>query len=432
MPKALQLLIGFIGFFSLCFWFFSYEEPTLSGAELRDALFVKTIPNAQSAKSRRNIWYSNDAENAGVGFDIRGSPKAFEALFPGYPDEMRTDWSLWESYFSGSFEADVYLATFSPASRKGFRAFISWTGCIDVFKKYGADLVVIGSSEVFRSIVPDELHRIMGVAQRPLKVLVCATGGMTDRAVYETAVEFLKTKNRPTAILWGYPLWSPAPPEARQAGQVDTMVAYRSKSNPRKIISAIINWRISSFFPLFSWDLFPAFVKKQQVENELARIPNGEIRIENLGLKTYKEKILNDSQALAGAVSESQLGEFKFFSDFQGCNDSDYLLNFKQTINLLRELAPRVYIFQTPVSPLQESSMPDCVKNLADNAIRLAAGIHGVHVWRGQNGGFGLDWSDFIQPTPREKSYIFDRNHVNFGAAMKVTKALANWMLTTK
>ena len=133
-----------------------------------------------SAVSRRQFpVVALGSRFAGQAIDPLSSPALVQSLFPGYPPEMQKDEALWSNYFSRDFEIKVTSAWLSENSLYGAGVFASWTGCLDIVKKYGADVVLIGASDLAQGLPPDELAKHF----RRLRVLVCASPSLTPDAI---------------------------------------------------------------------------------------------------------------------------------------------------------------------------------------------------------------------------------------------------------
>jgi hypothetical protein len=62
----------------------------------------------------------------------------------------------------------------------------SWRGSFDLFERHGADVILFGSSESYRSLIPAVLAESLGGGTERIKVLSCQTPGMLVDTVETT------------------------------------------------------------------------------------------------------------------------------------------------------------------------------------------------------------------------------------------------------
>ncbi len=99
------------------------------------------------------------------------------SMFPGY--DISDDNNLWRNYFSREFDVKVTSAYLSRGSEHGQAVYHSWTGCLDIIRRYGVDILLMGASDMAQNIPPDELAEYFPGR----KILMCAAPTLTMDAM---------------------------------------------------------------------------------------------------------------------------------------------------------------------------------------------------------------------------------------------------------
>ncbi len=103
-------------------------------------------------------------------------PALMASLFPGY--DFSGDENLWRNYFSRDFDVKVTSAYLSQSSKRGQggqAVYHSWTGCLDIIRRHGVDILLMGASDMAQNIPPDELAGYFPGR----KILMCAAPTLT-------------------------------------------------------------------------------------------------------------------------------------------------------------------------------------------------------------------------------------------------------------
>jgi len=103
-----------------------------------------SLLTADSAKRNHKTWASHNTFREGIAIKTLEYPEIFQTLFPGFPDSMRMDTQLWKKYFSSSFNAGIHSSLLENRVDSLWQAYLSWTGCFDIYGKHGADVLVFG------------------------------------------------------------------------------------------------------------------------------------------------------------------------------------------------------------------------------------------------------------------------------------------------
>ena len=125
------------------------------------------IRTPYQAKASHRFWAGVLSSPGQVALDALDSPELFSRFFPGYPEAMRTDRALWRDYFSREFDVKTMSETLSGNTPFGVTVYLSWAGCMDIFRRYGADVVIFGASDVAQAIPTDLLSDLLKAAHIP-------------------------------------------------------------------------------------------------------------------------------------------------------------------------------------------------------------------------------------------------------------------------
>ena len=186
-------------------------RPHFFSSEVPAAWVDPSIRSPYEAKATHRFWAGAVSSPGQFALDPLGSPELFSKFFPGYPDSMRTDQALWRDYFSRDFDVKVMMDSLSGDSPFGTTAYYSWAGCLDIFRRYGADVVIFGASDVAQAIPPDLLSQSLKTAKiRGLsnpRVLNCTGAAGVIDSFESMAREMVKSADRvgrPSWIIYGY------------------------------------------------------------------------------------------------------------------------------------------------------------------------------------------------------------------------------------
>ena len=405
--------------------------------------FLRSDVNSAGGAKRKRLFWIESTGGEGFGVNALASPALFSSLFPGYPGAMRTDEDLWHDYFQRTFEIDAFTNGLSKGFAPEFNVILSWVGCLDIYKRYGADLVVMGTSETFRSIVVDELAAKTATDQIP-KVLLCTASAMQ----VETATEFARRlrEARPDlrpAVLYGQSL-STAFVEGRHnlkngrekretLANLDLQLA-RSRHGLVKFFEAYHEVSFADLFPKITWDdLFPV--------TSSARIDNAWIaEYPALARAAGKAKVKGgyvpaslrmDGEALSKDIASRIQPYYRFYEDYEDsrhCRSAERRRQFAELGRALRALSDRIYLYVPPTTPLAFRAATDCFREQVFADVEALGRSIRAPVLAQEWDAYGLEYSDYLRPTFHPEVYKIDIQHPNYMGALKVTNALAQWM----
>lgn len=394
---------------------------------------------ASNAKTSMRFWMG-EIEGKGAAINLVEHSKLLNSLFPGYGDSLHQDLALWQNYFKAEFGPDSFLDVKPEWSQQGFRVAYSWTGCFDIYKKYGADVLIMGSSEVYKSLIPGLLAKELDfLSSTPTKVLYCVTHSMPVDAVKDTAEELLNLREgKPKLIIWGYSFWLAYERSTKMAiyrkEKESALSAYRfRKENEKQQGSSLSQFKKllgakgAVFFPKITWDdtLNFTYAKKQSFRNVHASDEAEGVHLEK------SVALLGDDE-----LSRHLLGKLKPFYDInQGISPADCSMNlakskFKSATEALKKLTPNIFIYLAPTTMHHRATVPECFIPTVRSTLEEAGREAGVHILTISTEDFGLTDRDFVYPTLKPNSYYFDINHANYVGGQKITKRISTWVGT--
>ena len=390
----------------------------------RNGLIASGItPTLAKFLHRAWLYRSGDAET-GLGVNVLSSPVLFQQLFPGYPEAMRLDGDLWARYFSHRFNSDVRI----PALGASAETFVStpWMGCLDIFGKYGADVLILGDSEVSRSLYP---FKIAGAFGKGTRVLACTRDGMTPMAlkqVVEILHERIQTgKSHPVArIILGFSLrWidSPSHWTTDLAEEEEIKLARNILAFEPKLLIGKMDWK--NLLPLTLDDLFSAqrapdyyasndFIRKATVTYPYsATLPQARI--------PHLPEVINE---LAPYYHKIKLG-----GDLNCHNELGITAPFRELVSKLLTVGERVYVYRNPVTSFRVDEYPSCIATLIG---RMFASVTSNRLFTRNESweSYGLEWKDFVLPLPDPNIVSLNLNHTNYLGANKVNQVIGDWI----
>ncbi len=406
---------------------------------------IKPVATPKEAKKAGFFWLSG-ADGVGVGLDLLNNPDYVNSLFPGYGPILIQDKKLWSDYFQSEFDPASFISANPQISELGFRVSYSWTGCLDIYEKYGADIIVFGSSEVYKSVIAEQLaNNLSPFFYATPKVLFCGTYGMTTETVRMTAQELTRlSTNKPKMIIWGYSFW--------QSYKRSTLLSTYQKEKNRVFKEHTTRWqnknedgiihqrfsikkdfKIASIFPEINWDDIFSFsfakviakraeekIKLQpKFDQEGIEISSEIINMTDHNLTNYLQNNLKPYYAILNGVSE------------EDCLQNDAQTDLILTIDGLKKLSPNVYIYVPPTTMHHKKTVPECyIPNLFE-IIKKTSKEKEIYFLDAGTEEFGLSDRDFISPLLNTSTYYFDINHTNFSGAQKITRIVSDWIKET-
>ena len=420
----------------------SAKRSYLAAVTLGDLAPQTVVQNttAPDAKSRQLFWTA-DISGVGTAVDLLRDTLAVDALFPGYGRQLWDNRRLWSEYFQLPFGPDSFLASYPALSEQGFRVAYSWSGCFRLYELYGADVLVFGSSEVYRSLVPSRLAvDLVPITGPNPKVLFCSTYGMPMETVRSSIAELRRTSARaPQLIVWGYSFWlsyarSQKLAEYRKEHEQE-LAEYRAHRTAwartptrfGRLVERLETHRLSQYFPTVSWeDVTPIRMGQlgARLRPQLVTVPVGEgmvvsdsaRRLADSDLASYLAAKLQPYYAITAGASESD------------CSMDAVEPSIEATLADLRSLSPNVYVYLAPTTRVHQRTVPECFLPAVKTSLAKVAARQRVQLLSGEAGEFGLTERDFIYPTAQRGQYYFDINHANYAGGVRITDRLSAWI----
>ncbi len=371
--------------------------------------------------------------------DVRKDPAHLAVVFPGYPAKMSADRNLWSNYFSREFETKVSASTLNlqgaDGEISGAVVHESWTGCLDVLRHYGTDILIIGASDTAQGVPPDEMARHFPGR----RILMCASPSLTVHGMQS----FLKLVSElplvqkqgihwvifglSSTILYLPSLYYPAV----NHGKSELLAAYRKRSflgdygylNRRLTIP----WSWNEFLParkdVQHVPLPSRFDRQKQSQNNPERW--------SIFPFTVTPEELKSPQRIAALRAEYKPMPY-FFSGNQD-PDCSRMTDLRKILTDLRDraqsFAGNTLFFLNPTLGDELNAAPDCyLPSIKEAMSRLKSGR--TRVLDQSAADYGLEISDYaiVERPWRPNEIKIDMAHVNIAGARKVTAALADKM----
>jgi hypothetical protein len=349
--------------------------------------------------------------DTGIGLRVLQNPDLFESLFPGY-QEVLTDTRFWDRYFQETFDQ----AVLSPAlMRQGVTDLLvatSWAGSADLYKKYGADILIFGPSTTYDSLPAGLLREDLDNIGNPLwqnkRVLQCGS------AVYpEVLTRMLSTftsHGKKSALsIWGYGL-----NHTHRAGN------YELEQNLAR--ASYKKWREDTFFdgswpvmavPHLSWNTILGTGIQQDRET---RGHSDRLLIAN--------DVAADRTALEGLLAQQDMSPFSLGFVAQDCDLSVESAELDRGLAEMLQFSDKVVLFLAPTAPINRRHAPSCLMENLRSLLESKASPR-VIVHSGDWDSFGLDYTDFLYPVKTPGMWRIDPSHPNAAGAKKVTAEIA-------
>lgn len=364
-----------------------------------------------------------------VGVRVLQEDQVFSSLFPGYPQAMRTDIPFWDLYFTRKQTSRSFLEILPLKNSDHILVGYSLAGCMDIFKKYGADIIIFGNSEVYKGFIPDLFSKLLTKYgfDPNTKILLCTRGGMPASGIEETAKLMKESGQHAQLILWGYSFWSAFTKgktiQAAEESIQKELILYKEHSSKSQ---SLLQWMdgshdfgFSSFFKKINWDsLLP--ITFQSIRKSL-----------NPGDGLLDEKTATDEILITQHIKNMD----RNFSQLLGITPEDCQLSlaqkkFKTTLNSLSALADKVFVYLVPgTAPLTESA-PACFLQNVKNMLLSENTNSNVFIKIDDLEKYSLLNIDYVHATDYHSNFVFDMDHTNYNGAKKITERLASWIKT--
>jgi hypothetical protein len=361
-----------------------------------------------------------------------------DLTFPGYPREMASDTNLWRNYFAREFETKVSSSTLSLPGLEGQGSAIheSWTGCLDILRDYGADILIVGASDTAQSLPPDELAKYFPNQ----RILMCASPSLTVDATREFLQLVAEISSRVRPIRWvifGMSTTLSFTPSiyypAINRGKIEMLEAYRRKNFLGRY--SFLNNRLS--LPV-SWnDILPVRRDVQHVP-----LPNRQERKKNRPDNPERWSIFSFTMTPSELKDEARVQELRrehaptayFFSGDQdpSCVRLQELRGqWQQIRDLSNQLAAHSLFFFNPTLGDELRQAPACYLPELD---RFLSELQNAQTGIIPRTDFGVPVADFAfrERLDRPLELKLDMAHVNISGARKITEAVAEFMMRTQ
>ncbi len=393
--------------------------------------------SAKEAKSAGLFWMAN-ADGKGAAIDLLGHAPLIGSLYPGYGQALVSDKLLWRNYFESEFGPASFLNSKPEFSRLGFRVSYSWTGCLDIYEKYGADVLVFGSSEVYESLIPEQFaNELAPLFSSSPKVLFCLTPAMTMETVRMTTEEMVRLPGgKPKIIVWGYSFW-------QSYMRSTKLAAYQKEQNrefaeyvERKRVRGESGWysahvrqivrsKGANFFPRINWDDVLSFsfakargirAQQENTDQEGIELARAVFEQDDAQLSTYLNANLKPYYDITRGILE------------EDCSLEGAAHELYRTISSLKKLSPNVYLYLAPTTMHHRRTVPPCFLPNVKAMLEQVSSQAGIHLLDQTTEEFGLTDRDFIYPTLNPDKFYFDINHANYFGGQKITKKIGSWV----
>lgn len=410
-PFFITLLLSFTIALAILFGLVRQKHPTDS---------------PQAAKHRREWWVRPPySEELGTPIRLNASQTQFEEAFPGY---TLPKGSFWSRYFSYPFDADIRL----DSQRASEDALIPtpWLACADFYREQHADILFLGTSELYRTYYPPAYRAQFANA----KLLNCGRSALLPP--YATQMlRILKSYDKPKvkALVIGYTLSWAYPDEKDKDWFHDSMKSEMNSFSafPRQGLSWLWNLDGEQLFGRPSWDTFTpsrrAIEKRNASIKEVPPLAPGQFYQRDRSPNIFLRR---EDLVLVGTPQMKPLPYYRFFDTGKPpvCTALDVAeKEFKELMTVASELAEHIYLYIPPITPMGEENFSPCFREFAEKTL-LSYASPRVHVRTDKWESYGMDWSDFIYPTANPEIIQTDLNHSNYQGSRKVSKVLAQWL----
>jgi hypothetical protein len=387
------------------------------------------------AKSKGLFWAAN-IQGKGFGLDLLSDPALINSLFPGYGELLFKDQDFWRAYFKREFGPDSFMKLEQDLLKLEFRVTYSWTGCLKLYEKHGADVLVLGSSEVYKDLIPSLLAKDLSkLFPKPPKVLFCVAPAMSVEAVIMTSTDLLRLQNKkPKIIIWGYSFWSAYTNSKKIAEyQIEKNKQINKYLSDKRIQEGSILYKINSISELKGADFFPKIDWNNIVQLTFDKVRSYEAEQGGKaaeGVHIQKSVLDLDDQHLSAYLWKNLL---PYYEITQGVTEKDCIMNSAKSeieiaIKSLKLLSTNIYIYLTPTTEHHRKTVPPCFLPNVSAMLENISRQEEVNILVKNMESYNLSNRDFIHPTLREDNFYFDINHANYQGAQKITKTISDWI----
>lgn len=311
-------------------------------------------------------------------------------------------------YFSSKSEYENYIQRKDYLIHSPWRGNqyvkLSWSGCVDIFRKQGADIIILGASDSAYNLPLDLVQQELKTRfSKPLRVLLCSRIQMSPLMLYETLKALSESPYKAKLIIWGYGAVS------AQKNQTDDYNHFNEMQN--KILHDNLKKEQFGFGNIFSkWQWKQK--RKPIADRKPIFIPD-EVVQQN-SFETYFQDY---TQVIPFITDEMSAESCKDFSQA-----SQHLeLNLK----LMKQISDRVYVYLTPTTGVEYPVQAQC---FLTSVVALLNSFSGNQVQINTQDWlwYGLQFQDFIFPyqLDGEIKYYLNPNHNNYPGAKKIVSKI--------
>lgn len=354
----------------------------------------------EQAKLRGLFW------SQGVGaLKVLQTPELYDGIFPGY-EEARGDAALWRRYFTELFEQTVYSPALMRATGdRSLRVSASSWGSLDLYRKYGGDILLFGVSDTFIPVSTGLLREELDALGRPeasgQKILLFARGNLTPEEVAWLARGIQGRPRRSKLAIWGFSLTM-----ARRQPLADML--------RRDFFTLYKNWRaennIARFdlrFPHPTWDMFLG--PPSSPGGDENRIPDA---------------VASDPKALDAYLDRVDPATYAIDPDAADCDADRLSPGVDEALGELLKVADKVLIYIPPTAAAGRRGPAACLLPNVTALLRSKAGPR-VEVETADWTSYGLASRDYLYPAAEKGFWTLDPLHANAAGARKITRTLA-------
>lgn len=364
--------------------------------------------------------------------DPKKQPQILDSLFPGYGGPILwRDRNLWNNYFIRDMDTKVISTTFSEdKDYAGVVVHQSFTGCFDIVRRYGADILVLGASDLAQAAPPDILAR----HYPDRKILLCAAPTFT----LDTAVESLdlieklypKDFPRPELVLIGV-----SRTMAYLASPFYNALNWSKHEMVRRYKQADFLGRYAYLnqtyrFP-WTWNvLYP--VRRDANHLPLVNRIHHPERWSILDLQISPEEYLRDPTVFdeQRRLNRQRSSVFLNAENEADCKGMARLHELFQSVNARAlALGQKAVIFTTPTMGDELREAPRCYMEMYERELASLNGERTLAIHQDMK-GYGLNILDFAFKDSRKQGGLltFDVAHPNISGAEKFTAYLSRAM----
>ena len=443
------LIFFLIGIFGSIFYVRKnpLEANAKSGSEALTQDFYKQIPQGWSlgstshakAQWSHQLWTSSpDRSTPSLTLDFLNQPDLFSIIFPGYPNEMKQDQKLWSIYFKRDFDQKIQLRKISEFSQYALLIPLPWMGCLDIYEKYGADILLIGASDVAQGLMVDQLSQEVAPSFPKARVLSCTTPG-SSAPVILNFIRTLKSLHPPRKVKWTVVGLSPSGflstfpfATSLQLLKQDIMTDFKKRKYLGSWESLNQGWSL----PITWNDLIPARKARNHLPPETANkmISMTDAIPERWSVHpgSFTRAEINDEKGLQYFLSKQPIQHIFIQKDLvkNECEPPDHIQ--KLLFQIKEELKPvsdKTLLFLFPTLGYEMHDLPDCFLPEIVHAFEQSEDAQTNVLYKG-HADYGLNVTDHIIGDSKDHTlFKIDLVHPNKFGAAKITSVIAHEIL---